>query len=85
MPLFPIWWAWLDLNQRPIGYAYHYSFRYLLRVCSLDCLFTRMGYLPYSLYTFPVGLGSGLPSQASPNLTGYTYQLLDKQPVDILA
>ena len=35
-----MWWARLDLNQRPIGYAYHCNFRCLFRVCGLDCLFT---------------------------------------------
>jgi hypothetical protein len=60
-----LWWGRLELNQRPIGYAYHYNFRCLFRICGLDCLFIRVGCLPFSLYTFPKryfsGLGSGLP------------------------
>ncbi len=46
------------------------------------------GRLPSSLYTFPVmGLGSGLPrlaAEVSPNLAGFTWQLLTKQPLDKL-
>jgi len=32
------WWAHQDLNLGPKDYAYHYSFRCLFPVCSLDCL-----------------------------------------------
>jgi hypothetical protein len=28
-----IWWGHLDLNQGPIGYAYHYNFHCPFRVC----------------------------------------------------
>ncbi len=48
------------MNLRPLGYAYHYSFRCLAEpVCGLDFLFTLgpaslpLGCLPLSLYTFP--------------------------------
>lgn len=42
-------------------------------VCSLDCLFTRSGCLPFSLYTFIISdawLGITIV-KASPNLTSY--------------
>jgi len=49
----------VDSNHRPLGYAYHYSFRCLAQpVCSLDFPFTLgpatppLGCLPSSLYTF---------------------------------
>ena len=45
------------------------------------------GRLPSSLYTFPVtGLGSGLPrlpAEVSPNLAGFTWRLLTRQPFDL--
>ena len=37
------WWAWKELNFRPIGYASHYYFRNLFRVCELDYPFIRRG------------------------------------------
>jgi hypothetical protein len=74
-----------DLNLRPLGYAYRYSFRCLAKwpVCGLDFLFTLrpalppLGCLPLSLYTFSdsvsttkAWLGITLPP-ASPSLTGF--------------
>ena len=51
------WWARLDLNQRPIGYARHYNFRCLFRVwwSGLSLRPRKYGCLPFSLYTFPDG------------------------------
>lgn len=50
----------MDLNQGPTGYASHYHFHDLFRVCELDYTFTPRhrhgGGLPSSLYTFPVKL-----------------------------
>ncbi|MDD3678749.1 MAG: hypothetical protein PHT36_00645 [Patescibacteria group bacterium] len=59
------WWARLDSNQRPIGYAYHLQLSLLLSNLWPGLSLYPKGYLPYSLYTFPtiVGLGSGLPRQ----------------------
>ncbi len=45
-------WARLGSNQRPSGYASHYSFRCPFRVCGLDYPFAPKGRLPSSLYTF---------------------------------
>ena len=70
-----------DLNLRPLGYAYHSSFRWpVCAGCGLDFLFTLgptmspLGCLPLSLYTFPSclrpheGLGSGLPRHWLPRV-----------------
>ena len=53
------WLRGRDLNPRPLGYAYHYSFRCLvIPVCGPDFLFILgpasppLGCLPSSLYTF---------------------------------
>jgi len=68
----------------------NYSFRCPFRVCGLDYPFTLQsachsaGCLPSSLYTFPYGLGSGLPypqTWASPNLTGFTQGFPPMQPL----
>ena len=61
-----VWWARLDLNQGPIGYASRYRFRDPFRVRELDYPFTPMdtGGLSSSLYTLSdttSDLGSGLP------------------------
>lgn len=45
-------WAQEDSNLQPTSYASHHSFRCPFRVCGLDSLFTPVGYLPSSLYTF---------------------------------
>ena len=36
-----LWWACLDLNQGPIGYAYYYHFRDPFRVYNLDYTLLR--------------------------------------------
>jgi len=70
------WLRGSDLTRRPSGYAYHYSFRYFDESNLLVWTFPSptpeaFGCLPSSLYTFldHSRLGSGLPLQASPNLT----------------
>ena len=78
-----MWLRGKDLNLRPLGYAYHDSFRCLDEpVRGLDFLFTLgpalppLGCLPLSLYTFSESLTAfkawlGVtPLTASPNLTG---------------
>ena len=73
------WWAHQDLNLGPKDYAYHYSFRCLFPVCSLDCLLslrpTRTVSTP-SQYCYRAWLGITTlrTAQASPNLSSSTCQ-----------
>jgi hypothetical protein len=55
----------------PDGFSYHFDFRRRLRVRGLDYPFTvaeRRRCCPSSLYTFPCGLGSGLPVERVPRI-----------------
>jgi hypothetical protein len=74
------WWLrGVDLNHRPLGYAYRYSFRCLAEpVCGLDFPFALgpvsppLGRLPSSLYTFACDachqrLARGYPANGFPD------------------
>ena len=73
------WWAHQDLNLGPKDYAYHYSFRCLFPVCSLDCLLslrpTRTVSTPsqYDYWAW-LGITTLQAAQASPNLSSSTCQ-----------
>jgi hypothetical protein len=77
------WWAHLDLNQGPIGYAYCYSFRYLFRVWSLDYPFIPSIRDVCHLVSTPSLWEQGLARdchisdkmKVSPNLTDKHYEI----------
>ena len=76
------------MNPRPLGYAYHYSFRCLdSPVCGLDFPFTLgpalppLGCLPSSLYTF---FKSVLALKAWLGITPQSSGMLEKWAIDPL-
>lgn len=73
-------WVQQDSNLQPIGYASHYSFRCLNRVCGLDFPLTlpQAAWGSYHQVSTPSrrGLGSGLPFDRLPRIWQVNINLL---------